>query len=414
MSDHALDIHPLSLAVIWASSQRYDRLEYPDKSVLKPENCMANSLAPCVAIVGPANAGKTTLLNQLDQELQKLLESVLVIKGNPDGTGRYLFHQPDLRDAVKPEVKGRWSVPTVERIRQWVENGRRNLELALLDFGGRHGSENDAMLSVCSHYIVVSRLEDDSGGASWDEVCRRSGLKPIAWIRSMWREGEARMEEARNRLLTGRFRSDASRVGDDTNAAVIDALVKELMSIRRPPEETPYVNLHLDRDWTEEDLADLAGRDRAVRELAETAGAVALGGVAPIWAYLAATRRALLENSAARVFFFDPKEERRLVEIPAGRVEGPFPQEMLKVEWERHNNWWRLHVQLTTTDRFLPPDVAERLESAPSFGPVPEGPVEIFGARPTWVAGTYARWLWAAGVSRLGVWDGRSNGPVWL
>jgi hypothetical protein len=57
-------------------------------------------LAPCVAVVGPANSGKTSLLHPLDEALQSHPSAPLayVVKGNPDGTGRYLLHAPELRE----------------------------------------------------------------------------------------------------------------------------------------------------------------------------------------------------------------------------------------------------------------------------------------------------------------------------
>lgn len=190
---------------------------------------MSTKLAPCVVVAGPANAGKTTLLHQLDRALQRRLESVLVIKGSPDGTGRYLFHQPELREALKPEVKGRWAPPTMERIGDWVEQGRRNLELALLDFGGKHNPENEKVLRRCSHYILVSREGDDEGAASWDRVCVDLGLSPVARMRSRWGWGGAGLEGGE-----GWFRSDAGGEDDETNLPAIEALAARLEEIRRP------------------------------------------------------------------------------------------------------------------------------------------------------------------------------------
>ncbi len=143
------------------------------------------NLAPCLAVVGPANAGKTTLLHQLDERLQARVNAALILKGNPDGTGRYLFHAPDLREALKSEVKGQWGDATVERICEWIGHGRRNLKIALVDLGGKHTPENDRILRLCSHYILVSRLADAEGAASWDAVCRRNQLERIAWMRSI-------------------------------------------------------------------------------------------------------------------------------------------------------------------------------------------------------------------------------------
>ncbi len=121
---------------------------------------------PGGARIGPANAGKTTLLHQLDEKLKRQLDSVLMIKGNPDGTGRYLYHAPDLRNEAdfKRSVKGKWGDATVDRICEWITHGRHNLSLALLDFGGRHDEQtaagNARMLKACSHYLVVSRDTD--------------------------------------------------------------------------------------------------------------------------------------------------------------------------------------------------------------------------------------------------------------
>lgn len=124
------------------------------------------SLAPCIAVVGPANAGKTTILNQIDQRLKPLLDSFLVLKGQPDGNGLYMYYAPELRKQAdfKASVKGEWIGATVERICEWVTHGRQNLSLALLDFGGRNDAitakGNERMLDVCSHYLVVSRAND--------------------------------------------------------------------------------------------------------------------------------------------------------------------------------------------------------------------------------------------------------------
>jgi len=119
-------------------------------------------LAPCVAVIGPANSGKTTILHLLDEALQVHPEAplVYVVKGNSDGTGRYLFHAPQLREPLKPRVKGSWTSVTVETIAEWIEHCRDRLELVLVDVGGRH-TESNEILRHCSHCLVVARPFED-------------------------------------------------------------------------------------------------------------------------------------------------------------------------------------------------------------------------------------------------------------
>ncbi len=362
--------------------------------------------APCIAVVGPANAGKTTLLHQLDCLLQRELKAFLVIPGNPDHGGRYVHYAPHQREALKSHVKGSWTESTASHIRDSIDCGRRNLELSFLDFGGKHDPANRSMLEKCSHYIVVSRLGDDSGGASWDALCRETGLERVAWVRSIGPEAgvEPFAAQAADGHWTGAFRYDAV-AGDTVNDTALAVLSAELVKLRRAPDSIPYVDLHDVERWEEADIPDVRGRAAAIREMVERTGVVVLGGVAPVWAYLAGLRCALLADPEARVFFFDPKQPDRLVEIPARRTAGDFPPDMIEIRWTSLPNSAQLEFHLTTKDRFLSPATAKSLRHAPDFGVPPPGPVCLWGLSPTWIYGTYARWLLRAGVTRLGSFD---------
>jgi len=68
-----------------------------------------------------------------------------VVKRNPDGTGRYLFHAPELREPLKERVKGVWCETTVETVCGWIESCRRHFDLVLVDLGGRHAPGNEAI-----------------------------------------------------------------------------------------------------------------------------------------------------------------------------------------------------------------------------------------------------------------------------
>lgn len=385
-----------------------------------------SSVASCVAVVGPANAGKTTLLHQLDEKLKRHLDSFLVLKGNPDGTGRYLYHAPELRDDAefKQTVKGKWGYTTIDQICEWIRHGRRNLSLALLDFGGRHDTQtaagNARMLDACSHYLVVSRASDFAGAEFWDGVCREHGLVRLGWMRSLPLGGAQPEVIEAGGDLQSTFQVGVTS-GDPRNDAALAPLVEALRNLSRPADLTPYVNLRQAADWRIDQISDVAGQAGKIAELASRTGVVVLGGSAPIWAYLAGLRCALGSRADARIFFFDPRQPERLVEIPAqpstrsGVVNG-FPADLLSLRWHEQDGRWVLHLEITAVDKFLPPSAAQSLAGAPPPPVAPSRDVALWGAGPTWLYATYARWLISAGVQRLASWDGRSKSfvQIWM
>ncbi|HRC86461.1 MAG TPA: hypothetical protein PK413_12705 [Thermoanaerobaculia bacterium] len=145
-------------------------------------------LAPAVVVAGPPNSGKTTLLHYLDQRLQHHPGQplVYVVKGNPDGTGRYLLHAPQLREGLKAQVKGRWTPTTTATLIAWIDECRQHLDLVLIDCGGRRTEGNHQLFQHATHSILVARPFEDpaeeaeQGLAAWREDCARAGLAPLA------------------------------------------------------------------------------------------------------------------------------------------------------------------------------------------------------------------------------------------
>jgi hypothetical protein len=383
-----------------------------------------SSHAPCIAVVGPANAGKTTLLYQLDQRLKRRLDCFMVIKGNPDGTGLYLYHAPELRNApeLKKSVKGIWGAATIDRICEWITHGRRNLSLTLLDFGGRHDAQtaegNARMLRTCSHYLVVSRANDDDGGEYWAGVCRSHGLTRLAWMHSLAAEGPEPTILGESEDLQATFRVDA-RPADPVNDAVLAPLVGSLLGLSRSIDHIPYVNLWQTDDWRMDQIPTVGGQFPKITQLVSRTGVVVLGGAAPVWAYLAGLRCALRASPAARVFFFDPKQPECLVEIPAvpqsPGAPSAFPADALRISWQDRTDRSVLQFEITTEDKFLPPSAAENLAGSPQPPPAPNLEVALSGKAPLWIYGTYARWLIAAGAEGLATWDMRTKSfiQVW-
>ena len=246
----------------------------------------------------------------------------------------------------------------------------------------------------------------------WDEIGRTHGLTSVGWMRSVDLEGPvpAVLGGAESGRLEGTFRWD-SRPGDTSNNATISALCQRLLAISVAPNKTPYVNLQLESgDWTTGLIDDVAGQAPKIRELAHRTGSVVLGGKAPVWAYLAGLRCALDANPHARVFFYDPKQPERLVEIPSQPRRGPtdFPADTLHVAWAEESDRAVLKLSAATADKFLPPTTAQNMAGAPIPPDLPASSVGLSGPMPTWVFGTYARWLIAGGgVRQLASWDGR-------
>jgi hypothetical protein len=289
-----------------------------------------------------------------------------------------------------------------------------------LDFGGRHDEQtaegNGRMLRVCSHYLVVSRNHDLSGAALWDDVCRTHGLIRVGWMRSVPTNDPPPRAIASTGDLQATFQVNVEP-GNPANDAALAPLVERLLELSRPPDQTPYVNLHQPGDWLIDHLADVRAQAPKIAELVSRTGVVVLGGAAPVWAYLAGLRCALDVRSDARVFFFDPHQPERLVEIPAqpatpGEQPGAFPRDALRVSWREDAARAVLQFEITTPDKFLPPSAAQNLAGAPAPPPAPSRDIGLSGAGPTWLFGTYARWLVAAGARSLASWDGRTQSFV--
>ena len=208
--------------------------------------------------------------------------------------------------------------------------------------------------------------------------------------------------------LAGTFQVDIEP-GDPINDPAVVPLVDALVGLSRSSDHVPYVNLHLSEDWRTAQIPGVAGQADKIAELATRTGVVVIGGAAPIWAYLAALCCALQAREDVRVFFYDPRQPERLVEIPIQPGRGPaaFPDDTLRVSWRSEGERAILQFEITTPDKFLPTIAAQNLAGAPVPPPAPGGDVGLSGAGPTWLYGTYARWLIARGAGGVASWDGR-------
>lgn len=386
----------------------------------------ASDLAPAIAVVGPANSGKTTLLHLLDRVLQTHPHRPLayVVKGNPDGTGRYLYESPDLREPLKPRVKGAWGPETVETLCRWIDHCRSHLELVLVDFGGRHSPANDRLLSRCSHFIAVVREADnappeDGDLASWEELCRRSGLACLGRVRTLWESGTPRSSKSETGIFEATFRSDAKEPGDATNVPVASELAEEILRLRHRRPKPPYLDLGARDRWRVEDLQDLGGLAPSIDQIVRAGGPLMLGGPDPIWVYASALHRALDLDPDCLVLQFDPKLSWSFMEIPRSLSAGTDPElsQQLAVSWRTRpsGRGATLDAAPTTGDKLLVLFSAPDLTRCPvPEGTPPEGPL-VISAYPTWLALTYSRWVRTSYPGRpLGHWDATLKKAVFV
>jgi len=352
----------------------------------------------------------------LDRALQQHPSRVLayVVKGSPDGSGRYQFYNPKLREELKSQVKGAWGGdPTIEQISSWILTTRCHVDLALVDFGGKHTPDNRRMLSQCTHYIVVARSFDDpeeeagNGMASWQRACEEAGLQPLALISSVWQWGEVGICMEAETLI-GTLRADAQRPENTINQPLIDAVRDRLLALRLPGREPGYVDLNIGR-WNPSAVdADLQSLVPRLQHLARSQAPVRLGGVAPVFAYLRAMHIALDEDPDTELEVFDPKLG--FVPIPRRRSLGDrFPSVL---QFEVDGPTARCEVTIATIDRMLPFTAAKHL----AFAPMP--PVDALGKRvtmagplPIWLQAAFSRWLREC-TDEIAIWDAGSGVSV--
>lgn len=382
------------------------------------------ALAPAIAVVGPAGSGKSTLLDLLDRTLQNHPSSPLVyiVKGSPDGTGRYLLGAPDLREGLKSRVKGAWGSTTVATICRWIESTRSRLELVLVDVGGRHSPRNRALYGECSHFLVVVRDRDERRAESergdldsWWQACEASGLEPVARVRSLWGKGQSSVVRASDGVLAVRIRLDAEGRKARETVSALDKLTEAILALRACRPVPGYLDLKLGRRWVFEDLADLGGRAGELERMIQE-GRVVLGGTAPIWAYVAAMHRAIDAGRQVAVDVFDPKISCGIVRVPSRLAQDQAPLPGIRARWRPVGEGLLLDVALTAEDRFLGPEVSQEPHRLPvPEGPPGAGPIGVFGAAPIWVHLAYSRWLRQRVKERsIGLWDAGTRSMVFV
>jgi hypothetical protein len=380
--------------------------------------------APCIAVIGPASSGKTSLLHLLDEALQQHEGAPLayVVKGNPDGGARYIYRAPRLRNSQK----GQWTSVTLDRVVDWVRSAREHLEIVLVDVGGSREPSaqegNRRLFKECSHYLVLAKTFDDAaegrekGRDAWIKDAEESALELFAKVQSEIRLGDPFFEPD---TKTGLFRGDAANPRDTLNSPLVDGLTESLLNLRVQRGAPQYFDLRRRPFWSELDLPGLNGHCDSLRAKVRESGDVFLGGAAPVFAYAAAFHHAIGERHDASVRIFDPKVPGGEVLIPRVDSHDPrkqFPSGVLRLDWA-DGRVLTLKLACATADKFLGPEVLDGLPSLVVPSPprsLAGADVEIDGSGPIWLHLALSSWLRSQGAARIGHWDASLERVVWV
>lgn len=155
------------------------------------QNCLP---CPAIAIGGPPNSGKSVFSNALRNQLIRQLpeRKTYLHRASWDGEGDWAYEadSPMVKQFIRHnEYRIHENPETVDLIpayyqyhAQVVKNLRLLSDCVLVDMGGMPQKEKQPLLAECTHYVVISRLEEAI--AQWHDQCSLI-LTPLAVIHSV-------------------------------------------------------------------------------------------------------------------------------------------------------------------------------------------------------------------------------------
>jgi len=144
----------------------------------------------CAAILigGSPDSGKSVLCHALDYTLNQSVpdKQIHLHRAQWDGEGNWYAQM--INRPLANELKKRCKAGKSDRFFLFhgdaVSNIRQDMELVLVDFGGKPKPKDIILLRRCTHYIIISSQPKDI--PDWHNFCRkRGGLKPLAIIHSV-------------------------------------------------------------------------------------------------------------------------------------------------------------------------------------------------------------------------------------
>ncbi|NEQ36897.1 MAG: CRISPR-associated protein Csx3 [Okeania sp. SIO3I5] len=154
-----------------------------------------------ILIGGPPDSGKSVFSYALRRSLfekDKKLK-VFIQRANWDGEGNWVEEMSDRQ--VAKRLKDDNTVPVHKLGKEMmnsyfgyhakaIKNIRDVMDIVLVDIGGMVQEEKKPILEQCSHYVIISRCQEEVG--KWHDFCR--GLNPAIVIHSVLEEKLVRLE----------------------------------------------------------------------------------------------------------------------------------------------------------------------------------------------------------------------------
>lgn len=165
---------------------------------------ISNDTPGMAILIGrPADSGKSVFSYALRRSLLEKNKNlkVFIHRANWDGEGNWALEMSDRQKATQLKEANTHRLNLLENSEELmkkyfdchakaIENIRDVMDIVLVDVGGKIQPEKYPILQQCSHYIIISRFQEEVG--KWHDFCRT--LKPAIVIHSVLEEKLVRLE----------------------------------------------------------------------------------------------------------------------------------------------------------------------------------------------------------------------------
>ncbi|MDZ4711303.1 MAG: CRISPR-associated protein Csx3 [bacterium] len=177
-----------------------------------------------IALVGPANSGKSVFLRELRKSLNSVEEinfrkDYFIIRACPDGEGDWFGDiQSELGKILR--FKNTFDDEFIDKITESIINTKKSKNYILVDCGGKIDKKNQKIFNECTDAIIIS--SDDEKAKQWLGAIKICDLNLLFEIESVM-DNICRKTDDRKFQLGKLFR-------DNTNVAAISGDILDLIN----------------------------------------------------------------------------------------------------------------------------------------------------------------------------------------